>query len=208
MRRGSWRSSAYSWVGRSAAISWQVPPAASICSRAVLLKPCAWTVSALLSSPLREHLHRHVLARRQTLRLQCLERHRSAGLEARLEVGEVDRLGVGAERLERHRLLHVRPAQLAHPHVDRVLAALEAAPGAWRPSARPSPSGRGRRSCRCPSPRRGRRACAAGATRERASRLCSPIALGACARRRSSRLLGTSTRWRTLCSIPRICGVS
>ena len=36
---------------RSAAISWQVPPAASMRSRAVLLKPCAWTVSALLRSP-------------------------------------------------------------------------------------------------------------------------------------------------------------
>src|SRR4051794_2712906 len=30
------------------------------------------------------------------------------------------------ERLERHRHLLVRPAQLAHAHVDRVLAALEA----------------------------------------------------------------------------------
>src|SRR5690606_3651819 len=30
------------------------------------------------------------------------------------------------EVLERHRLLHVRAAQLPHPHVDRVLAALVA----------------------------------------------------------------------------------
>ena len=43
-----------------------------------------------------------------------------------LEVRDVDRLGVRAERLERHRLLLVRPAQLAHPHVDRHLPALEA----------------------------------------------------------------------------------
>ena len=62
-----------------------------------------------------------------------------AGVEARLEVGEVDRLRVRPELLERHRLLHVRAAQLAHPHVDRVLAALVARPCAWRPSAAPAP---------------------------------------------------------------------
>src|SRR5204862_5310673 len=43
-----------------------------------------------------------------------------------VEVAQVDRLRVrAAELLERHRLLHVRAAQLAHPHVNRVLAALE-----------------------------------------------------------------------------------
>src|SRR5207247_3620091 len=50
-----------------------------------------------------------------------------AVVEARLQVGQVDGLGVGApELLERHRLLHVRAAELAHPHVDRVLTALVA----------------------------------------------------------------------------------
>ena len=33
-------------------ISWQVPPAASICSRAAAAKPWAWTVNGLVSSPL------------------------------------------------------------------------------------------------------------------------------------------------------------
>src|SRR6185437_16251218 len=37
-------------------------------------------------------------------------------------------LGVRAEVLERHRLLHMRTAQLAHPHVNRHLAALEVGP--------------------------------------------------------------------------------
>src|SRR5204863_180385 len=36
------------------------------------------------------------------------------------------RLRARAERLERHRLLHVRAAQLSHPHVERDLAALVA----------------------------------------------------------------------------------
>src|SRR4051794_28542608 len=49
-----------------------------------------------------------------------------AVVEAGVEVREVDRLRVRPERLERHRHLLVRAAQLAHPHVDRVLAALEA----------------------------------------------------------------------------------
>src|SRR3712207_7720493 len=44
---------------------------------------------------------------------------------ARLQVVEVHGLRVRPERLERHRHLLVRAAQLAHPHVDRVLAALE-----------------------------------------------------------------------------------
>src|SRR3712207_6889325 len=48
--------------------------------------------------------------------------------EAGLELGEVDRLRVRPERLERHRHLLVRPAELAHPHVERVLAALERRP--------------------------------------------------------------------------------
>ena len=106
--------------------TWQVPPAASMRSRAVLEKPWAWTVSAIGDLALGEDLDRNALARGQALALQRLERDRVAGGEARLEVEQVDRLGVGPERLERHRLLHVRAAQLAHPHVDRHLAALEA----------------------------------------------------------------------------------
>src|SRR5439155_10410222 len=67
-----------------------------------------------------------VLALAQALGLERLERDVGAGVEARFEVAQVDRLRVRAEGLERHRLLHVRAAQLAHPHVDGHLAALEA----------------------------------------------------------------------------------
>src|SRR6185437_10015301 len=75
-----------------------------------------------------EHLDRDLLAGGQTLGVHCLKRNRCARLESRLEIEQVDRLRVCPERLERHRLLHVRHAQLAHPHVNRVLTALE--PGA------------------------------------------------------------------------------
>src|SRR5689334_15737562 len=63
-----------------------------------------------------EHLDRDFLAGRETLCLHRLERHGGTRLKARLEVKQVDRLRVRPERLERHRLLHVRTAQLAHPH--------------------------------------------------------------------------------------------
>src|SRR3954469_6929200 len=74
----------------------------------------------------REDLDRHVLAGGETGGAQGVEVHGRAVVEARVQVGQVDRLGVRAERLERHRHLLVRAAQLAHPHVDRVLAAFEA----------------------------------------------------------------------------------
>src|SRR6201999_3711574 len=72
-----------------------------------------------------EDLYR-VGAGREALGLQRLRGHLVARLEALLEVGEVDRLGLRAEVLEGHRLLHVRAAKLSHPHVDRVLPALVA----------------------------------------------------------------------------------
>src|SRR3954464_16052147 len=75
-----------------------------------------------------EDLHGDVAAGAEGLGLERLERHVGALVEARLEILEVDRLRVRAERLERHRLLPVRAAQLAHPHVDRHLAALEVGP--------------------------------------------------------------------------------
>src|SRR3954452_7284704 len=75
-----------------------------------------------------QHLDRHVLAGAETLGLERVERDLVTGLEAPLEVLEVDRLRVRAERLERHRLLHVRAAQLAHAHVDGHLPALEVRP--------------------------------------------------------------------------------
>src|ERR1700756_2052281 len=76
---------------------------------------------------LAEHLHGHALARREVLLAQRVERHLGAVVEAGVKVAQVDRLGVRAAiLLERHRLLHVRAAQLAHPHVDRVLTTLVA----------------------------------------------------------------------------------
>ena len=90
---------------------------------------------------------------------------------------DVDRLGVGAEGLERHRLLHVGAAQLSHAHVDRHLTALEVGPAlaarAGAGALLSAPGGlAGSRSLR-----RGRRACAAGGCRARgrgcADRRCS-----------------------------------
>src|SRR4051794_16437529 len=72
-----------------------------------------------------EDLHR-VRALRQALLAERLQIDLGARVEAVLEVGEVDRLRLGAEVLERHRGLLVRPAKLSHPHVNRVLAALVA----------------------------------------------------------------------------------
>src|SRR3954470_18307330 len=74
---------------------------------------------------LTEDLDRHLAARGEVLLAQGVRGHLGPLVEARLEVPQVDRLGVRAELLERHRLLHVRTAQLAHPHVNRHLAALE-----------------------------------------------------------------------------------
>src|SRR3954469_5347952 len=73
-----------------------------------------------------EDLDRDVALLGQAGRAQRLEIHRRAVGEARGQVVQVHVLHVGPERLERHRHLLVRPAQLAHAHVDRVLAALEA----------------------------------------------------------------------------------
>jgi hypothetical protein len=83
---------------------------------------------------LRQDLHRDVLPRAEADRLHRLDRDHRVGFEAGVEVADVDRLGVRPERLERHRHLLRRPAELPHPHVDRHLAALEA-----RPVLRPRP---------------------------------------------------------------------
>ena len=109
----------------SSSISSTVPPAASIFSRAVALKPCARTVSFFEISPRPRILTGWLrLARPAACSVSGVTS--SPDVEALLEVGEVDRLRVGPEALERHRHLLVRAAQLAHPHVDRVLAALVA----------------------------------------------------------------------------------
>src|SRR6185437_15769955 len=61
---------------------------------------------------LSQHLDRHTLAGSQALGLHSLQCDLGSRVEAALEVGDIHRLGVGAEHLEGHRLLHVRPAQL------------------------------------------------------------------------------------------------
>src|SRR4051794_22492396 len=75
-----------------------------------------------------EDLDRHVARLGQTRGLQLGQADRRAVVEARVEVVEVHVLRVRPEHLERHRHLLVRAAQLAHPHVERILAALEAGP--------------------------------------------------------------------------------
>src|SRR4029450_5667922 len=74
---------------------------------------------------LAEDLDRHLSARGEVLLAQGVGGHLGSRVEASLQVPEVDRLGLGPELLERHRLLHVRATQLAHPHVDGRLPALE-----------------------------------------------------------------------------------
>ena len=102
-----------------------LPPAASIFSRAVALQPCTLTVSFLLRSPLPRILT-GMLAGREAGCLEARGRDLGAVVEALLEAREVDRLRMRPELLEGHRHLLVRAAQLAHPHVDRVLPALMA----------------------------------------------------------------------------------
>src|SRR6478752_5640512 len=153
-----------------------------------------------------EHLDGNLLAGGETLGVHRLKRNGRARLEASLEVEQIDRLGLRAKRLERHRLLHVRAAQLAHPHVNRVLATLE--PGALlgagtRPVALLSAAGG----------LAGARALTATDALARASRagrrgqVVEPDALFALVRIHAHDS-STSTRWRTLWSMPLIWGVS
>src|ERR687894_2518091 len=73
-----------------------------------------------------EHLDRHALARGEAGGGQALRRNLGAVVEASVEVADVDGLRLRPEGLERHRLLHVRTAQLSEAHVEGHLAALEA----------------------------------------------------------------------------------
>src|SRR5262249_52682141 len=70
----------------------------------------------------------------QALRLQRLRGDLLPGLEAKLEVAEIDRLRIRAERADRHCVGRRVTAQLGRAHVERHLAALEA--GAHRVRAR------------------------------------------------------------------------
>src|SRR4051794_3956988 len=146
-----------------------------------------------------QHLDRDALAGREAGAAHGVQVDRGAVVEAGLEVREVDRLRVRPEHLERHRHLLVRAAQLAHAHVDRVLAALEA----------------------CAALGAGARAVALLATTgglARARPLAAPDALAVAPGARG-RLEGveadlfahfssTVTRWRTAWTMPRSCGES
>src|ERR1700753_1584910 len=72
-----------------------------------------------------EDLH-GVGAGRKALGLQRVRSDLVARLETLLEIGKIHGLGLGAEVLEGHRLVHVRTAKLSHPHVNRRLTALVA----------------------------------------------------------------------------------
>ena len=88
---------------------------------------CAWTVSVLVELAAAEDLDRHVL--RAFARPVALSSSRpivAPSSKRALEIVQVHVLRVRPEHLERHRHLLVRAAQLAHPHVERVLTALEA----------------------------------------------------------------------------------
>src|SRR4051812_35883815 len=154
-----------------------------------------------------EDLDRDALAGPQAPGGQRRERDLRPAVEARVEIGEVHGLGVRAERLEGHRLLHVRAAQLAHPHVDRHLAALEAG-AVLRARARAVAL------LAAAGGLAGPRALAA------ADALARPAAAGGGLERvqadglRVGHVLGRAhwssilTRWRTRCSMPLACGVS
>ena len=185
----------------AAAITSQLPPAASIFSFAAALKACARTVSFFEISPLARTLTGWRRLARPASRSDS-GRHLVARLEASLQVGDVDRLGPRPELLEGHRHLLVRAAQLAHPHVDRVLAALVgglalvagAGAGALVAAARGlAVAG----------------ALAAADALARAARAGRPaVQADVAARRSSPQPPLTSTRCSTTRIMPRSCGVS
>src|SRR5208337_4461460 len=109
--------------------------------------------------------------------------------------------------LEGHRLLHVRAAQLSHAHVDRHLPALESGTafgaGACARALLPAPGGLARARpfaaadalARAPAAGSGRQVVQADApVRAVLGRAHLPSL--------------TSTRWRTACSMPRVCAES
>src|SRR5215216_1967613 len=152
----------------------------------------------LLELTAAQDLDGHVPALRQAGGSQRREVDRRARVEALLEVGEVDRLRVRPEHLERHRHLLVRPAQLPHPHVDRRLAALEAC-AVLRAGARPVALV----------------AAAGGLAVAGAGAAADALAVLARARRGlevvepdGHDFSSTVTRWRTEWTIPRSCGDS
>ena len=111
-----------------------VPPAASIFSRAVFENACAVTVSFFVSSPLPSILTSIFVFVGSARFDRALSGVTSAPASKRLEVADVDGLRGRPERADRHRVLRRLAAQLAEPHVDRHLAALE--PGAHLVRAR------------------------------------------------------------------------
>src|SRR5262245_10023556 len=154
-----------------------------------------------------EHLHRHARPGPQAARAQEIQRDLGARVEAAVERGDVHGLRAGAERLERHRLLHVGPAQLSHARVDRHLTALQTNPplgararagtllAASRGLARARALAAAHALARTPAPRRG-------------GQIVQADALGLGGIRAGHLASLTSTRWRTAWSIPRACSQS
>src|SRR5207248_11770935 len=110
-----------------------------------------------------------------------------------------------AEGLERHRLLHVRPAQLSHAHVDRHLATLQARPAlgarAGAGALLPAP-GRLAAARALPAPDPLARATASRGGGQ-AVQPDAPVRAARLPRRRAHLPSSTSTRWRTARTIPR-----
>ena len=136
-----------------------VPPAASIFSRAVAEAP--WTVieSFFESSPTPSSFTSLRIERIRPFAFSVSGVTSSPGLEA-VEVADVHRLGVGAERPDRHRVVRGVAAQLREAHRERHLAALEAGAHHVRAGARLlALDAAARVAALARSPCRGRRAC-------------------------------------------------
>src|SRR5215216_4797997 len=151
----------------------------------------------LLELTAAQDLDGHVPALRQAGGSQRREVDRRARVEALLQVGQVDRLGVRPEHLERHRHLLVRPAQLAHAHVDRRLTALEArtvlGAGAGAVALVAAPGGL---------------AVARARAAADALALLARPRVGLEVVQSDAHLSSTTIRWRTACSMPRSWGES
>src|SRR5207302_6247446 len=161
----------------------------------------------LAELPAAEHLDGDLLARPQSAGSHELERHLGTGRETALERTEIHRLRAGPEGLERHRLLHVRPAQLSHAHVQRHLPALETHPALGsraRAGALLAAPCRLARARALAAPDALARTAASARRRQavQADALLAALSLGA------HLPSSTSTRWRTVCTMPRVASPS
>src|SRR5438046_2886549 len=98
MRRGWWRS----FLDHLARTAHALDPLARSLAECVRVDG-----QGLAQLALGEDLDRDILASGEPFLAHRLERHSLTGFKARLEVEQVHRLGVRAERLKRHGLLHM-----------------------------------------------------------------------------------------------------